>query len=63
MNDNDLGGIAFVEGQNTSASVQRIAFRIKHCVSGSILLGIGNPERYGLKNYLMNGKDVINLEA
>jgi hypothetical protein len=55
-----MGGLAFVEGQNSSASIQKISFRIKQCLSGSILLGIGNPEKYALKSYVMNGKKLIN---
>jgi hypothetical protein len=43
LNDNDLGGLAFVEGSDSNASVQKIAFKIKSCPSGSILLGVGNP--------------------
>jgi hypothetical protein len=52
-----MGGLAFVEGQNSSSSIQKISFRVKQCVSGSILLGIGNPEKYALKSYIMNGKN------
>jgi hypothetical protein len=52
-----MGGLAFVEGQNSSASIQKISFRVKQCLSGSILLGIGNPEKYALKSYIMNGKN------
>ncbi len=55
MGENDFGGLAFVEGGNSSASIQKIAFRIKSCLSGSILLGIGNPESYTLKGFVMNG--------
>lgn len=55
MGENDFGGLAFVEGgTGTSSSVLKIAFRIKSCMSGSILLGIGNPDNYAPKSYVMD---------
>jgi hypothetical protein len=41
LGENDYGGLAFVE--SGSIDGQKIAFRIKNCVSGSIMLGIGVP--------------------
>ena len=34
---------------------KKIAFKVKHCLSGSILLGLADADQFKLKGYKMSG--------